>query len=183
MLAPLLAMALTAGTLPNAMPAGPLDGTAGEGAPQRLLQYTDDEEYRYEDEGSGRSHVRVTGWGGALIDLEDGGGVPFGGAEVAWIFSAFDLGFLAQAYNFGSRAKSDWAPVLLARFEQRFETLRGVDAMLSFGLGAARTDGWQTWFQVAFGFRASSGPLFLAGELGFEQDQLFRLAAGVGVSF
>ena len=55
--------------------------------------------------------------------------------------------------------------------------------MIALGLGAARPDAWQAWFQFAFGLRLGLGPLFLAGELGFEQLDLFRLAAGLGVRF
>jgi len=71
--------------------------------------------------------------------------------------------------------------VVLARVTQRFQTRRGLDATFTFGAGAARQVDWKAWFQVALGLRLDLGPIFLAGELGFEQDGLLRLGAGVGV--
>jgi hypothetical protein len=36
---------------------------------------------------------------------------------------------------------------------------------------------------VALGGRATFGPMFVAGEIAFEQYDLLRLAAGLGVGF
>jgi hypothetical protein len=90
---------------------------------------------------------------------------------------------LAQAYQFGrERAVSEWGPVVLARLEQRLEAGRGLAAVAAVGLGAGRERSWNAWFQFAFGFRATRGPLSLGGELGFEQDRFFRLAATLGLA-
>ncbi len=128
--------------------------------------------------------VRLTAWGGALVDT--GGQFPaggFGGGEVAWAFDALDLGLLAQGYHLGGRARTAWTPVILGRILQRFETRRGIEATLGIGIGAGRTDHWIGWFQFAVGLRIYEGPLFIAGEFGFEQLDLFRIAGGVGARF
>ena len=139
-----------------------------------------DDEPAWDDDSPPR--LRVAAWGGTLLDVVDGGDVPFGGGEASWAFDRFDVGVLAQAYRFGKeRADSEWGPVLLLRLEQRFATQRGLEAALAFGAGAAREDGWTPWFQLAAGFRlALAGPLFLGGEFGFEQDRWFRLGATLG---
>jgi len=67
------------------------------------------------------------------------------------------------------------------RLTERFETRRGFDAALSLGIGGARSSHWEAYFQVALGVRVPLGPLFLAGELAFEQNDAFRAAAGLGV--
>ena len=72
--------------------------------------------------------------------------------------------------------------IRLARLGQRFETRNGLLASFTFGVGAAKTTSWRSWFQVALGARATYGPAFLAGELSFESDQLIRLSVGIGVS-
>jgi hypothetical protein len=126
----------------------------------------------------------LTAWGGALVDT--GGQFPaagFGGAEVAWAFDALDVGVLAQGYRLGDRARTPWTPVILGRILQRFETRRGLEATLGIGIGAGRTDHWIGWFQFAVGLRIYEGPLFIAGEFGFEQLDLFRISAGIGARF
>jgi len=127
--------------------------------------------------------LNLVAWGGGLLDL--GGrypGAAMYGGELSYSFEAVDLGVMAQSYNLGGpRADTAWSPILLGRFEQRFETRRGVEAVLALGIGAARIKGWQAWYQLAFGLRLGLGRLFLAGEVGFEQLSLFRLAGGVGV--
>ncbi len=126
----------------------------------------------------------LTAWGGALVDT--GGQFPaagFGGGEVAWAFDALDVGVLAQGYHLGGRARTAWTPVILGRILQRFETRRGLEATLGLGIGAGRTDHWIGWFQFAVGLRIYEGPLFIAGEFGFEQLDLFRIAAGIGARF
>lgn len=141
-----------------------------------------------EEEGHARPppspHLYLTGWGGTLLD--SGGQFPaagLAGGEVAWGFETLELGALAQGYHLGRRARTPWSPVILARIRQRFETRRGLDATVGFGIGAGRVDGWETWFQFAIGFRLYAGPIFLTGEVGFERLDLIRLAGGVGVAF
>jgi hypothetical protein len=73
--------------------------------------------------------------------------------------------------------------VVLARIRQRFETRRGLDATVGFGIGAGRIVHWETWFQFTIGLRLYAGPIFIAGEVGFERLDLFRLAGGLGVAF
>ncbi len=129
-------------------------------------------------------HLYLTAWGGGLVDT--GGQFPaagFGGGEVAWAFDALDLGVLAQGYHLGDRARTPWTPVVLGRILQRFETRRGLEATLGLGIGAGRTDRWIAWFQLAVGLRLYQGPLFIAGEFGFERLDLFRMAGGVGARF
>ncbi len=131
-----------------------------------------------------RPRLALVAWGGGLVGLgAEGGNSGLAGGEVSWAFDALDVGVLAQGYRLGAQARTPWTPVILGRIEQRFETRRGVEAILALGLGAGRTDGWIGWYQLAFGLRLAEGPLFLSGEVGFEQLDLLRLAAGVGVRF
>jgi hypothetical protein len=140
-----------------------------------------DDEYAFEEERSGR--LRVGAWGGTLYAIDGKAWVPFGGGELGWAFGPLGVGVLAQAYRFGrERADSEWGPVVLGRIEQRFESARGVEASLALGVGGARLRGWQAWFQLAFGFRAVRGPVYFGGELGFEQEQMFRLGATAGLT-
>ena len=141
-----------------------------------------------EDEAYSRSpstaRFHVTAWGGSALDTRARSpGAAHVGGEVAYAFEAADVGILAEGYRLGDRARTPWAPVVLARYVQRFETRRGLDATLGFGLGVGRTKSWIGWYQVALGVRLLDGPLFVAGELGFEQLDLLCLAAGVGVRF
>jgi hypothetical protein len=148
-----------------------------------LAAAAQEEEEVYARAPSGR-HLHLTGWGGSLIDT--GGEFPaagFAGGEVAWAFEALELGVLAQGYHLGRRTRDPWTPVILARIRERFETRRGLDATVGFGIGAGRVDRWETWFQFAVGLRLHAGPLFVAGEVGFERLDLFRLAGGLGVAF
>jgi len=129
-------------------------------------------------------HLHLTAWGGTLVDT--GSQFPsagFAAGEIAWAFDTLELGALGQAYHLGGRARTPWTPVILARIRQRFETRRGLDATVGLGIGAGRTDHWLTWFQFAIGLRLYAGPLFITGEVGFEQLDLFRIAGGVGVRF
>jgi hypothetical protein len=138
-------------------------------------------------EGGGK-RLHVMGFGGALVDLR-GSGPSAGviGGEVMYSFSFIDVGLMAEAYHLDpTRSARVWTPVVLARFEEHFETRRGVDAIIAVGLGAAHTgvgEDWRAWYQFALGARVGLGPMFLAGEVGFEQLDLFRLVAGLGVQF
>lgn len=104
------------------------------------------------------------------------------GGEVAWRFEAVELGVLGQAARLRSGA-SDWSPIVLLRITERFQSRRGLEGSISFGLGGAREDRWRTWFQVGLGARLDLGPIFLNGEVGFEQADFIRLAAGLGTRF
>jgi hypothetical protein len=157
--------------------------------PSAASAQDDSEPYGQPPEHS--EHLRVTGWGGTLVGL-GGSSVPAAsssssallGGEITYALLGLDVGVLVQEYHLDrSRSPREWTPVVLARIEQRFETRRDVDAVIAIGLGAAHTgagSSWQGWYQFALGVRVGLGPLFLAGEVGFEQLDLFRLAAGLG---
>jgi hypothetical protein len=154
---------------------------AGAAAPLAAAAQEEEEGYAREEPSP---HLHLTAWGGTLIDT--GGQFPsagLAGGEVAWAFESLELGALGQAYHLGSRARTPWSPVILARIRQRFETRRGLDATIGFGIGAGRVNGWETWYQFAFGLRLYAGPVFVTGEVGFEREDLFRLAGGVGLAF
>jgi hypothetical protein len=140
----------------------------------------------FEDQppGDERRRLSVTAWGGELLGLTRSGrqDAAHVGGEVAWSFDALDVGVLGQAARLHT-GTSDWSPMALLRLTERFETRQGVDATFTLGVGAAREETWKAWFQVALGVRVDLGPLFLAGELGSEQGDLFRLAAGLGARF
>ncbi len=136
-----------------------------------------------EDEDD-RPRLFVTAWGGEALD-DGGAGRSYGilGGEVAWAFAYLDLGLAGYAYRSLPDARP-WTPVAMVRLTQRFPMRSGVEATFGLGVGAARPDaGWDAWFQVALGARIPLGPLFLAGELGFERGDLLRLAAGLGAAF
>ena len=105
-------------------------------------------------------------------------GSAFGG-EVAYALDFGDLGLWASGYKIRNRGEA-WAPMAPAAHES-LRHGRGLDATFTFGVGAGRPAGWRIWFQVALGLRLDLGPMFLAGELAFEQDQLLRLSGGLGV--
>ncbi len=125
----------------------------------------------------------VTAVGGVVTEAfqQNGRTFPFVGALLGWAFGDLEVGALVQAYHFRDAAVTPWSPVILARLDQRFETARGVSADLGLGLGVARVDQWKAWFQATLGVRLQRGPLVLGAELGFEQNQLLRLGASVGL--
>ncbi len=133
----------------------------------------------------GRGGLEIAAVGGTAIEVGTAHGRSFAiaGAEVSWAFDSIDVGILAQAYRFGDAGASPWEPVVLARIEQRFETARGLDAYLAFGIGAGKVTSWLAWYQVALGVRLAQGPLAVGGEIGFEQYQLLRLVASIGGRF
>lgn len=134
------------------------------------------------EEGEGR--VRLALWGGeALANGGSGRGSALYGGEASWAFDAIDLGVAGYGYRSLVDARREWTPVVLLRLTERFRTRQGMEAAFSFGLGAGRPRDWTAWFQVALGLRMNLGPMFLAGELAFEQYDLLHLAAGVGVAF
>ncbi len=138
-----------------------------------------------EDESAeAAQHVRLTLWGGeVLASGGTGTGSALWGGEAAWAFDTLDLGVAGYGYQSLPDARRTWTPVLLLRLTQRFRTRRGLEAAFTFGAGAGRPKDWTAWFQVALGMRMNLGPMFLAGELAFEQNDLLRLAAGVGATF
>ncbi len=131
-----------------------------------------------------QDRIHLTALGGALFELSGSGEThSFVGGEIAYAFESMDVGILAQGYRLGRRATSTWSPVVMARFLQRFETRRGLEATFGIGLGAGKTDGWVGWYQLALGMRLIEGPVYIQGELGFEQLDLFRLGGGIGFRF
>ena len=181
MLAPLtLALALAAA---DAVGEG---GVATSLSPGRLelAGATAQDEYGWEgsDEEDGGPRLFITAWGGEAFDVGGGdgdSGAAFGG-EVAYALGFGDLGLWGSAYKIRNGGQ-EWAPIALLRLTNRFATRRGLEAAFTFGVGAGRPANWRVWFQVALGLRLDLGPMFLAGELAFEQDQLLRLSGGLGV--
>jgi hypothetical protein len=168
--AALLALSLTAGPAPAPEPTPPPFA-------QEEWDVPDDEDER-------RPRLLLSAWGGQALDA-GGAGRSSGllGGEVAWAFSALDVGVAAYGYRSLVEATREWSPVVMLRLTERFRTRRGVEAAFSFGLGAGRPDDWIAWFQVALGARVHFGRLFLGGEIAFEQNDLLRLAGGLGVAF
>lgn len=144
-----------------------------------------DEPQRYDEDRRDR-HLELTAWGGSSLDLAPGGAfAPWAGAELGWRFSESVLSLLYEAHHYApARADRSWTPVILARVEQRFETLRGLQGTFAFGIGAGRPlRAWEVWLQVALGLRAEAGPFFVRGELGFERQSDLRLGGGAGLAF
>ncbi len=138
----------------------------------------------YPEDEERNARVLMSVWGGEAFDLatQHGGNAPVVGGEVAYAFDFGDLGLAGYGYQLHS-AHRRWTPVGLLRLTNRFETARGLEATFGFGAGAAHPDHWVWWFQVALGLRYDLGPLWLGGELAFEQYNLLRLLGGVGVKF
>jgi hypothetical protein len=134
--------------------------------------------------GASRTRLALTGWGGEYVGAPGTGrsGGSLLGAEATWSFDSLDLG-VQGSYARLQEHSSAMRPLVLVRLGQRFETRRGIEATFNLGIGSAKTTHWQAWFQVALGARLELGPLFLATELAFEQADLIRLAAGLGVKF
>lgn len=180
-LAVLLFLALPAAPAARAAPLAPAPGRAPLAQEEAWPDEPEPEPEDDDADGEG-GRLRLTAWGGQAWD-SDGEGRTLGllGGEASWSFDGLDLGVAGYGYGDvdGDGGGSD--PVVLARITQRFQTYRGLDAGLTFGLGAARTGDWQAWFQVALGFRLDLGPMYLAGELAFEQEDLLHLSAGLGV--
>jgi len=131
-------------------------------------------------------HLELGVWGGSSLDLAPGGAMaPWLGAELGWRFTESAVSLLYEAHRFGAtRADRPWTPVVLARVEQRFETMRGFQGTFAFGAGAGRPGrSWELWLHVALGLRVERGPLFLRAELGFERQSDLRLGAGAGLAF
>jgi hypothetical protein len=182
-------LALVASLAAGATP-GPLELHAPALSARRpaLHQYDPyggyDDEPQDDDENARHPHLLVSGWGGeALAAGGSGRSSSFYGGEVAWAFSQLDLGLAGAWYRSLRDARRPWTPVVLTRVTQRFMTRRGFEAAFSLGFGAGRPAGWIGWYQVALGVRIPLGPLFLGGEIAFEQYDIIRLGAGLGVGF
>lgn len=184
MLALTLALALVAADAVGEGGAATETSTRRSLSPGRLALAQDDG-YGWEsgeDDEDGAPRLFVTAWGGEAFDVGGGeghDGAAFGG-EVAYALGFGDLGLWGSAYKIRNDGE-DWAPIGLLRLTNRFPTGRGLEAAFTFGVGAGRPQDWRLWFQVALGMRLDLGPMFLAGELSFEQEQLLRLSGGVGV--
>ncbi len=137
-----------------------------------------------DDEGERQPHVFLSGWAGEGFERGGSGrATSFYAAEVAWAFSSLDLGVQGAWYRSLSDATRSWTPVVITRLTQRFKTRRGFEAAFSVGFGAGKPHGWIGWYQVALGLRVPFGPLFVAGEIGFEQYDIIRLGGGLGLAF
>ncbi|HEY7726067.1 MAG TPA: hypothetical protein VH880_12080 [Anaeromyxobacteraceae bacterium] len=133
-----------------------------------------------------RARVALALWGGGATLLDPGRGMsPFVGAEVGWLFSESALSLLWEQHRYGvGQASRTWTQVAVLRLEQHFETRRGAEGTMTFGLGAGRPDrSWTLWYQFAVGFRLVGDPFFLKGEIGFERANYVRLAASLGAVF
>ncbi len=140
--------------------------------------------YGEEERDENPHRLRLGVWGGeALASGGSGHGSALWGGEAAWAFDSLDLGVAGYAFQSLVDARRQWTPVALLRITERFQTRRGLEAAFSFGIGAGRPRDWTAWFQVALGLRMNLGPMFIAGELAFEQYDLLHLAAGVGTAF
>jgi hypothetical protein len=100
--------------------------------------------------------------------------------EVSLPFEYMDVGIIGQLHRFGFASGTLYVPSALLRLEQRFETRRGLDAVLAFGVGAGKLDTWGLWYHAALGLRWSDGPLVYGMEAGYEQSALLRFAVHVG---
>lgn len=149
-----------------------------------LAQEEDWQQQAYEDEGEDRPRLFLSAWGGTAYDaFGAGSSSTLVGGEVAVAFDSMDVAVAGYGYRDVPGATRDWTPVTLVRLIQRFRTRGGVEATFSLGAGAGRPSGWTAWYQVALGMRVGFGPVFLGGEIAFEQFDLLRLAAGLGVAF
>jgi hypothetical protein len=137
-------------------------------------------------EGERGPRIFLNAWGGQAWDIggrqDVDGQAPVVGGEVAYAFGFGDLGVAGYGYRLPG-GREGWSPVVLLRLTNRFQTYRGFDATFSFGLGAGRPDDWQAWYQLALGVRLDLGPMWIGGELSFEQYDLLRLVGGIGVKF
>ncbi len=160
------------------------------GAPDDDL---DDERPRYEDSSR---HFELAAWGGNswLVGQGQSGSGPFGGAELGWAFETTTLGLLYERHGYRESGVPVSADVGVLRVEQRFESYRGLEGMLTLGLGAGQVrsrqtpDGrvatvWEFWYQLALGVKLGSGPVFVKGEFGFERQSWVRVGAALGVAF
>jgi hypothetical protein len=131
-----------------------------------------------------RKHVMLSVWGGeALANGGTGRSSGVFAAEVAWVFSSVDLGLQGARYRSLREGNQLWTPVVMTRLTQRFMTGHGIEAAFTLGFGAGKPSGWIAWYQAALGMRVPLGPVFLGGELAFEQYSIIRLTGGLGLAF
>lgn len=184
MISALLALSLAAApaVLDPPFPRGAGERVKDEGA--RMLAQEEWTPPPEMDEEEHRPRLFLSAWGGTALSAGGSGrsSTLFGG-EVDWAFDSLDLGVAGYGYRNLPDASRTWTPVALLRLTERFRTGSGIEATFGFGVGAGRKTGWSAWYQLALGMRVPLGPVFAAGELAFEQNDIFRLAAGVGVAF
>jgi hypothetical protein len=144
----------------------------------------EDDAFDQPQRGDEPKRLSLMAFGGELNALSGSSRSSAGlwGGEVAWLFDSVELGVLGQAARLRT-GPNDWSPIVLARITERFRSRRGLEGSFSFGIGAAREERWKTWFQAAIGARLDLGPIFVGGEVGFEQADFIRFSAGVGTRF
>jgi hypothetical protein len=151
-------------------------------APLRLQEDWEEEGYAQEEQR--HPHVHLSVWGGeAVTNGGSGRSSSFASGEAAWLFSQTDVGVAVSGYRAFRESAREWTLVYLLRLTQRFPLRSGLEAAFTVGLGAGRPNGWIGWYQVALGMRVPIGPLFLGGELAFEQYDILRVGGGLGVAF
>lgn len=159
---------------------------AAAAVPAPALAYDEDEDDPFDQPQRGEDPRRLSlmAFGGELAAVSGSGRPSAGlwGGEVAWAFDSVELGLLGQAARLRS-GPNEWSPIVLLRITERFRSRRGLEGSFSFGLGGAREDRWRTWFQAAIGVRLDLGPIFIGGEVGYEQADFFRFTAGLGTRF
>jgi len=152
--------------------------------PARASGEDEDDAFDAPSRGDEPKRLSLMAFGGELSAFSGSGrpSAPLYGGEVAWRFDAVELGALGQMARLRT-GPNDWSPVVLLRITERFQSRRGLEASMSFGIGAAREERWRSWFQVALGARLDLGPIFVGGEIGFEQADFIRFSAGLGTRF
>ena len=144
----------------------------------------DEDAFDEPQRGDEPKRLSLMAFGGELNAVSGSGRSSAGvyGGEVAWAFDSVELGLLGQAARLRS-GPNEWSPIVLARITERFRSRRGLEGSFSFGIGGAREERWKTWFQAAIGARLDLGPIFIGGEVGFEQADFIRVSAGIGTRF
>ncbi len=134
--------------------------------------------------GPEQKRLSLQVFGGELATITGSAAPSAGvyGGEVAWRFDAVELGVLGQYARLRTSAR-EWSPIALVRITERFQSRRGLEGSITFGLGTAYEDRWRSWFQVALGARIDLGPIFVGGEVGFEQADYVRVVGGLGTRF
>ena len=172
--------------LAAALASSPAAPASSPSPPPLVLHQEDDWEEHGGQEERPPPRLLLSAWGGeGFLAGGSGAGIGLLSAEVAWAFRSVDVGISGTAYRNvpADDVVHPVTPVVLLRLTQRFHTRRGFDAAFSLGFGAGRLASWHGWYQVAMGLRVPLGPLFLGGELAFEQLDILRLSAGIGVGF
>jgi len=161
-----------------------LSATAAAPGAARAEDGDDDDAFDQPQRADEPKRLSLMAFGGELNAVSGSGrsSAAMYGGEVAWLFDSVELGLLGQAARLRT-GPNDWSPIVLARITERFRSRRGLEGSFSFGIGAAREERWKTWFQAAIGARLDLGPIFVGGEVGFEQADFIRFSAGLGTRF